>query len=190
MLASILLLVLSGLLAAYFYLKYSANYFRRKCVPYIPANILFGNIADGILGRIDSTEMVNQWYNHPAGLDQPYVGMRFFNDNIILVKDPELVKQILIKDIDVFSNRHATVNASSDPLKTSLFFVKNPEWKLIRSKMTPAFSSGKIKQMFHLIDYVSIFIYLILSGFYAKFVYKFIFGFCVIKLHLLILFTL
>lgn len=34
----------------------------------------------------------------------------------------------------------------------NLFFVKNPLWKKMRARLSPFFTSGKIKQMFHLIS--------------------------------------
>lgn len=33
-----------------------------------------------------------------------------------------------------------------------LFLQKSPGWKSIRIKLTPAFTSGRLKAMFHLID--------------------------------------
>lgn len=157
MLTSLVLVVLLlGLLVAYIYLKYNANYFRRKGVPFIPSNILVGNIADGILGGLDFIEMVEKWYNHPAGKNLPYIGLRIFNSNIILAKDPDLVKRIMITDFNKFSNR-VTSDSNCDPmLESNLFFLMCPKWKPIRSMMTPVFSSGKVKQMFPLIDDVSI----------------------------------
>lgn len=156
MLTDILLIFLSALVAVYFYLKYNAGYFKRKGVPFIPANTLVGNIADLAFLRTDPTEMVNRWYKHPAGENLPYVGIRVFNNNVILVKDPELVKQVMIKDFNVFKNRFTTADSKNDSLAAwNLFFAKNPEWKMIRNKLTPVFTSGKIKQMFHLIDNVS-----------------------------------
>lgn len=44
----------------------------------------------------------------------------------------------------------------SDPLgANSLPFANNPEWRMLRTKLTPVFTSGKMKQMFPLIDNVS-----------------------------------
>lgn len=156
MLADILLIFLSALVAVYLYMKYNASYFKRKGVPFLPANILAGNIADLTFGRTDPMEMVNKWYKHPAGKNLPYVGMRVFSSNAILVKDPELVKQVLIKDFNIFKNRFTTADCKNDSLVASnLLFAKSPEWEMLRNKLTPVFNSGSIKQMFHLIDKVS-----------------------------------
>lgn len=158
MITEVLLVVLSLFAATYFYFKHNAGYFKRKGVPYIPGNIVMGNLKDFVLSRIDPTNMVKEWYNHPAGKDQPFVGIHVFQKPGILVKDPELVKQVMIKDFNKFSNRFQTPDFHNDPLAANnLFFAKNPEWKMIRTKLTPVFTSGKIKQMFHLIDDVSIF---------------------------------
>lgn len=156
MLTGILVVILAGLLAAYVYLKHNVNYFKRNGVPFIASNILVGNIADGIFGGLDFIEMVEKWYNHPAGKNLPYVGLRIFNSNVILVKDPDLVKRIMITDFNKFNNR-PTSDRHYDPLlESNLFFMRNPKWKAMRGIMTPAFSSGKVKQMFPLIDDVSI----------------------------------
>lgn len=156
MLAEVLILVSSAFAVVYLYLRFNAGYFERKGVPFIPGNSLFGNLSDFVLGRNNPTEMVSNWYNHPAGNNQPFVGIRAFQKNVILVKDPELVKQIMIKDFNIFSTRFSAADIHRDALAAgNLFFANNPEWKMIRRKLTPVFTSGKLKQMFHLIDNVS-----------------------------------
>lgn len=161
MLTELLLIFSTAFLALYLYLKYNASYFKRKGVPYIPGNSFVGNIADMAFSRTDPTNMVCKWYNDPAGKDLPYVGMRVFHQNAILIKDPELVKRVMIKDFNKFNNRFLKADYHNDPLAASnLFFTKNPEWRMIRTKLTPVFTSGKMKQMFHLIDDVSINLYI------------------------------
>ena len=33
---------------------------------------------------------------------------------------------------------------------SNLFFIKNPAWKIIKTKLSPTFTSGKLKKMFEL----------------------------------------
>jgi len=55
-----------------------------------------------------------------------------------------------------FHIRHAASDYHTDALGGyNLFFIKNPMWKQLRNKLTPLFSSGKMKQMFHFIKSVS-----------------------------------
>lgn len=47
---------------------------------------------------------------------------------------------------------YSTSDPHSDTLGSySLFFAKNPIWRLIRNKLTPIFTSARMKQMFYLV---------------------------------------
>lgn len=68
----------------------------------------------------------------------------------LLVRDLELVKAVMIKKFSYFVNRVMRTDPHSDPLGyNNLFFVRN-DWKGLRNKLSPIFSSGKIKQMYPL----------------------------------------
>lgn len=76
-----------------------------------------------------------------------------FDQPCLLVKDTELIKSVLIKDFNVFYDRYVGDNDRDDPAGTyNLFNVKNPDWKELRTKISPVFTSGKLKQMFNLIE--------------------------------------
>lgn len=153
----ILLIIFSALVVLFGYLRYNADYFKRKGIPYIKANLLFGNVKDLILSRSDPCALVSEWYNHPKALDQPVVGIHIFHKPGLIVRDPELIKQILITDFTKFSNRYASLDPKDSMGVNGLFFGKNPNWRIIRNKMTPAFSSVKMKQMYPTVEVVSIY---------------------------------
>lgn len=64
------------------------------------------------------------------------------------MKDPELVHQIMVKDFTHFHDRgFGTIEG--DFLQTmSLFSLKGAMWRTLRNKLSPTFSSGKLKLMF------------------------------------------
>lgn len=68
-----------------------------------------------------------------------------FTDSI-LVADPELLQIILSKEFTSFVNRHPVL--PSDPIfKHVIALVMDDKWKRLRSVITPAFSTGKIRNM-------------------------------------------
>ncbi|XP_053599163.1 cytochrome P450 6k1-like [Microplitis demolitor] len=69
----------------------------------------------------------------------------------LILRDPKIIKQMIIKDFNYFQNRYFSSRNRNDRLGTdNLFSINNPEWKYIRTKLSPTFTSGKLKQLFHL----------------------------------------
>ena len=68
-----------------------------------------------------------------------------------MIKDPELLKHILVKDFEHFVDRRPFGNQKGSVLSEMLGNKNGAEWKDLRAVMTPTFSSGKIKSMFPLL---------------------------------------
>ncbi|XP_017474932.1 PREDICTED: probable cytochrome P450 6g2 [Rhagoletis zephyria] len=142
--------------ALYLWLQYQYSYWRRHRVPYIEPTMIFGNLKGIINSESDPCSWFQYLYNHEKAKDHAAVGIYVFNKPSLLIRDLELIKTILIKDFNYFSNRHSASDPHSDSLgSNSLFFAKNPRWKEIRVKLTPVFSSGRMKQMFPLIEEIA-----------------------------------
>lgn len=82
--------------------------------------------------------------------DERYFGAFRVRSPVLILRDPDLVKNVCVKNFACFSNRGIPVN-SQDTLSAHLFNLEGNKWKSLRSKLTPAFSSGKLKRMFYLL---------------------------------------
>ncbi|XP_061726405.1 cytochrome P450 6B2-like [Cydia pomonella] len=115
-----------------------------KCFP------LFGTIFRVITQQICLSEYVAELY-HKYPKEQ-LVGFSICGMNALVVRDPELIKQVLATDFQHFYPRALNPNKRViEPMLKNLFFADGDLWKLLRQRLTPAFTSGKLKAMFPLI---------------------------------------
>lgn len=146
---AVLILLLVLVTTLYFYLVKINNYWRDRGVPFEKPVLLFGNFLDIAFGSVSPAEYLSNLYNK---FDGPYFGMFAINQPILVVKEPQIIKRILIQDFKSFPNRYFYADEKIDPIfGNTLLVIKNPLWRTLRSKLSPFFSPGKLKMMFPLI---------------------------------------
>lgn len=69
----------------------------------------------------------------------------------VVVADPELLKQIMVKDFANFQN-HFTQIKIPGAIGKSVFLARDETWRRIRATLTPSFSAKKMKGMVALIE--------------------------------------
>lgn len=148
-------LVLCSLPLIFLFIKsiFNYRYWKNKNVFYFSPTFPFGNYGAGFLSRITFHQMHCEFYNKiKYDLKLPYGGLYQLMTPKLMVTDPELYKYILIKDFDHFVDRGmGELDAKRDPIAGHLFLSKGEYWKRLRNKLSPTFTSGKIKYMFPLI---------------------------------------
>ncbi|XP_068898640.1 cytochrome P450 6k1-like isoform X2 [Tenebrio molitor] len=101
-----------------------------------------------VTGKEHLAQRIRSIYNQHK---TPYFGIYVFHQPNLVIRSPELIRKVMVKDFDKFKDRNAFSNESIDPLNFhSLFGAKDTTWRNLRSKLSPVFTSGKIKLMFPL----------------------------------------
>lgn len=100
-----ILLVAGFPVVAYIWAKYVNSYWARNNVPYIPGKVFLGNMMDLLKFRLCAAEHFAEFYNHKIAQDQPAVGVHIFHRPALVLRDPEIIKRVLVQDFNSFSNR-------------------------------------------------------------------------------------
>lgn len=148
MLTELLISTTTCLFLLILYFKHAYGYWKRRGVPQLNPAFPFGDMASVIFRRQNMGDKIKEIYDHMKTNGHKYVGLYFFSRKALLAVDPLLIKNILSKDFHHFHDRGIYYDEINDPLSAHLFSLAGNKWKNLRSKLTPAFSPGKLKYMF------------------------------------------
>lgn len=130
----------------YLYLTRHRSYWKERGVPHLPYRFPFGGAGFEVF-RKPVKQLMTDAYREA----QEYGGFcptfDFFGP-AVTVRDPALLKAILVKDFDYFTNRQPESFTQSFGMFSKMMVnMRDQEWKEVRNISTPAFSTGKIRQM-------------------------------------------
>lgn len=133
----------------YAHFKRRYRYWKELGVAYIEPTFPTGNVADFLKTSIHFSYVIQKLYVklRRLGADD-YGGIFFFGNPVFLVLSPEFAKTVLVRDFQYFMDRGIYFNGDVDVLSANIFFLRGTKWKMLREKLSPTFSSAKLKQMF------------------------------------------
>ncbi|XP_049963087.1 cytochrome P450 6k1-like isoform X2 [Schistocerca serialis cubense] len=144
-LAELVVVVSAAALALYAWMSRCQRHWQRKGAPYVEPEVPFGNFRPVAMGQKSLGLFLQDIYNMAPGAR--YVGFYGFNRPMLLIRDPELIRDVLIKDFGTFHDRGIFFD-EEEPLNRHLFALTGIKWRQLRIKLSPAFTSGKLKGMF------------------------------------------
>lgn len=151
----LIILVLASIpLGLYLWVKSNYSYFKNNGIPFEKPIFPHGNIKT--LNKTESFGILTaRFYNKLKVSNLPIVGLYQFISPTILVTSLDFVKKVFVADFGYFENRGIFYNEKVDPLSAHLFNIDQPKWKIMRRKLTPTFTSGRMKYMFSTMRAVS-----------------------------------
>ncbi|XP_077879121.1 cytochrome P450 3A9 [Ictidomys tridecemlineatus] len=133
-----------SLVLLYLYGTYSHGYFKKLGIPGPTPLLFWGTILNYHQGLINFDTKCYKKYGKTWGL---YDGRQPF----LVITDPSIIKTVLIKECySAFTNRR-----NFGPvvfMKKAISLSEDEEWKRIRTLLSPTFTSGKLKEMFPIIN--------------------------------------
>ncbi|XP_036333110.1 cytochrome P450 6a9-like [Rhagoletis pomonella] len=147
LLTQMLLIIVLGLVGYFAYwLRKRLNYWQDLGIPCDQPHYLLGNLV-GVQKTRSFAEIALSTYRKFKGTG-PFCGFYWLQRPTAFVLDTNLAKAILIKDFNKFTDRGFYTNPDDDPLTGHLFSLDGHKWRVMRNKLSPTFTSGKMKQMF------------------------------------------
>lgn len=138
-------LTVTLVVTAYLYIKNCYSYWKRKGVPFKKPSFPFGNFGQSFLSKKSLSEELEDLYNEST---EPFIGVYTSIQPALLVRDPQIIKDIFIKDFQSFNHRGFSFDPKVDPMADNILIQKDDAWKNMRTQTSPAFTSGKLKGMF------------------------------------------
>lgn len=147
MLNYLLLLAISTLIyiAIFFRRRWQLfNTFKRIGIPGPKPSLIYGNYPEVYKHGI--TQAYLKWLQDYGSIVGIYLGAK----PLVLVKDPEFIKILQVKEYENFSKRDLYIDGGmipGDTFNTSIIFGDGQKWKTFRNLLTPAFNTSKMKQI-------------------------------------------
>jgi cytochrome P450 family 9 len=125
------------------------SYWQDRGVKCKKPTFLFGSMS--VVRDKSFAEKIVDVYNEFPG--ERYHGMYQFVLPTLLIKDPDLMKQVTVKEFDHFVNHRQIADAAADPFwNKNLFASRDERWRDMRSTLSPSFTSNKMRIMYKLIE--------------------------------------
>jgi len=133
--------------AIYLYLRNILTFWKKRDIPTLKnQHALWGDFTKVFAVKQSIGERYRELYNEFGEVHMG--GIYMFGKPILLLKDLDLIKQVFVKDFPNFHGRGFYSDSERHPIGAHLFALQGPKWRRMRVKLTPTFTTGKIKMMF------------------------------------------
>ncbi|KAJ6634678.1 putative cytochrome P450 6a13 [Pseudolycoriella hygida] len=141
-----LFFVIALLSLSYLWLRHRYSYWERRGVKGPKPIFIFGNLFKQLTFQEHISVAHKRWHN--TYNDVPYVGFYKLLQPAVMIRDPELQREVLVKSFMNFHTNDVSVPDEDVLLKANPFFSSGEEWRQSRALFGTFFSANKIRSVF------------------------------------------
>ncbi|CAH1400046.1 unnamed protein product [Nezara viridula] len=124
------------------------SHWKKRNIPFYPAKFPYGSDPNLVKLKEYRGYTIDKMYHKFAS--HPMFGVFSLRSPMLIIKDPEIIQLVLTKEFSHFRDRGIIKLPEKDVLNHHLFHLGGEKWRALRMKLTPTFTSGKLKAMFPL----------------------------------------
>ncbi|XP_065080305.1 probable cytochrome P450 9f2 isoform X2 [Ochlerotatus camptorhynchus] len=114
----------------------------------------FGSTGQMLRKKCAFSDFIKMIYDKYSGVK--VFGLFDMTTKMFVIRDPELIKKITVKDFEYFINRRSSFGENKDNdngilLSNTLVMLNDQRWRDMRAIFSPAFTGSKMRAMFELI---------------------------------------
>ncbi|KAJ1530201.1 hypothetical protein ONE63_005128 [Megalurothrips usitatus] len=145
------LLAATALLIVSFYFK-TTDFWSRRGILQVKGLPIVGSSLRFYLQTEYRGHILQRFYTQAREKGEPCVGIYVGTSPVLVAVDQDLIRAVMVKDFPHFMGRGVPFDRKNEPLTANLFNIEGNEWRSLRHKLTPTFTSGRMRAMFPLVS--------------------------------------
>ncbi|KAL0841595.1 hypothetical protein ABMA28_015254 [Loxostege sticticalis] len=121
------------------------DFLRERDVKFMPGYPFYGNTYGSMSDKRHMVDEIIEIYNKFP--EERYVGFIEGSNPILIIRDPEIIKSITVKNFENFVDHKSFFFSEEDIFGKSLFSMKGNTWRDMRMTLSPAFTGSKMRLM-------------------------------------------
>lgn len=149
-----LLFLVFVLTTIYTYLTWNYDFWKKQGVASAPGAIPgLGHATSMLLLRENLAEFCERFHKYTRGASM--LGFYFMRTPALLIRDPELIKSVLVTNFANFQHNMDRIDSHLDPLlKKTPFFSAGQVWKASRAQFVKSFTGKRLRLLFSIVQQV------------------------------------
>ncbi|XP_071636503.1 cytochrome P450 6k1-like [Temnothorax longispinosus] len=138
------------IISYYFLMTGNFKYWEKRGVLEITPTIFDGNFKECLNREKAPSYFLKELYDRAKDNSKPYIGFYISDVPFLLLRNREIINHVLITDFHYFCDRYSSADPKDRVGYANLFFIKNPSWMKLKTKLMPFFNNSTLEKMFAL----------------------------------------